>query len=251
MGSWDDLWSELDLWRDIGGGATFWWRDDDAVIVTPPLEGLLALGTRTGTPLALAVIPRDLNGTLAERLADEPAVAVLQHGWAHANHAPDDGRAEEYGPDRPMAERIDELAAGWHRLQPFARPLPVLVAPWNRMDPDLISYLPQAGLTGVSVLGPRPSAEIAPGVRCCNVHVDIMDWQGTGGFVGDAAALQQIIDHLVMRRSGACAVDEPTGLMTHHQYHDDGCWRFIETLLAETGRHPAVRWLDPERAFWP
>jgi hypothetical protein len=251
MGSWDNLFRELDLWRDIGGGATLWWRDDDAVHVTPALECLLAIAGQTGTPLALAVIPRDLNGTLAERLADEPTVAVLQHGWAHANHAPDDGRAEEYGPDRPMAARIDELAAGWSRLTAFARPLPVLVAPWNRIDADLIPHLPHAGLSGLSVLGPRPSGEIAPGVRCCNVHVDIVDWQGTGGFVGDDEALQQIIDHLVMRRTAATALDEPTGLMTHHLYHDDGCWRFIETLLAETGRHPAVRWLDPERAFWP
>jgi hypothetical protein len=44
---------------------------------------------------------------------------------------------------------------------------------------------------------------------------------------------------------------EPTGLMTHHLYHDEACWRFIGAFLSQTRSHPAVRWLDPREAFWP
>jgi hypothetical protein len=45
--------------------------------------------------------------------------------------------------------------------------------------------------------------------------------------------------------------DEPTGLMTHHLCHDEGCWWFIGTVLSETQSHPSVRWLDGREAFWP
>lgn len=250
MDDWDSLWRELDLWRAAGRTASFWWRDDDAVAVTPALERLLSIARRAATPVALAVIPRDVDGTLKARLVEAPAATVLQHGWAHANHAPDEARAEEYGPHRSIDVRIDELSAGWRRLAPFPRALPVLVAPWNRIDPDLIPHLPKAGLSALSVLGPRPSADAATDVRCCNVHVDIVDWSGTRGFVGDHAALAQIVDHLSQRRTGGADSFEPTGLMTHHLFHDEACWHFIERLLTQTRRHPAVRWLDARAAFW-
>lgn len=251
MADWTDLGAELDAWRAAGRIATLWWRDDDATRETPALAHLLNLSARHDVPVALAVIPRDADATLAPLLAGCRQAFALQHGFAHANHAPDGARQEEYGPHRPRAAMLAELARGWLRIADLPRALPVLVAPWNRMDPDLVAYLPEAGLHGVSTLGPRPGRDPAPGVRCVNVHVDIMDWHGSGGFIGDATALDQVLDHLRARRAGAVDADEPTGLMTHHGFHDDGCWGFIDRFLDVTRNHRAVRWLGSDVAFWP
>ncbi len=251
MADWNDLARELDAWRDNGKTATLWWRDDDATGATPELERLLSISVETGTPVSLAVIPENANGTLRARLAEHPGAAVLQHGWSHENHAPPDERRQEYGPHRPMDVMVAELSEGWQRLASFERALPVLVAPWNRMDAALVPALPRAGLAAVSTLGPRPAAEAAPGVRRTNVHADIVDWGGTRGFVGRRAALDQIVGHLAARRARRVEGTEPTGLMTHHLFHDEECWEFVRDVIDRTRGHPAARWLDARQAFWP
>ncbi len=251
MADWKDLAHELDAWRQAGRCATFWWRDDDATGVTPELERLLGISTQSRAPVSLAVIPRDANDGLRDRLALHPLATAVQHGWSHDNHAPADERQQEYGPHRPTAVMIAELSKGWRRMRSFERALPVLVAPWNRMDRGLLPALPDAGLAAVSTLGPRESAEPAPGVRQTNVHVDIVDWAGTRGFVGRHAALDQVVGHLADRREGRVDGEEPTGLMTHHLFHDEGCWWFVEEFLGRTGAHPAARWLTAREAFWP
>jgi hypothetical protein len=251
MAGWEDLAQELDAWHETGRTATFWWRDDDATRVTPELDRLLAIGAETCTPVALAVIPRDIDGGLSGYLAGQALVSVLQHGWSHENHAPSEARQEEHGPHRPLEVMLDELAEGWQRIREFERGLPVMVAPWNRVDASLFPALPGIGLAAVSTLGPRDAAEPAPGVRRTNVHVDIIDWDGSRGFIGEHGALDQFVRHLAARRRGEVDADEPTGLMTHHLCHDEGCWWFIGTVLNETQSHPSVRWLDGREAFWP
>lgn len=251
MADWDDLARELDTWREVGRCATFWWRDDDATGVTPQLERLLSISAETHAPVSLAVIPRDASGALRDRLAGHTDATVLQHGWSHENHAPGNERKAEYGPHRPAEVMIEELAEGWRRIAPFPRALPVLVAPWNRMDSSMLAALPRAGLGAVSTLGPRESLDAAPGVRRTNVHVDIIDWGGTRGFVGQHGALDQLVGHLADRREGRADGEEPTGLMTHHLSHDEGCWWFVGEVIRRTRAHPAARWLDAQQAFWP
>lgn len=249
MANWGDLTRELDAWHNCGMSATFWWRDDDAARVTPALERLFALSEAAQTPVALAVIPRDADDGLRDRLARQPLASVLQHGWSHVNHAPD-GRLEEFGPHRPLPVMLDELALGWRRIAGFARSFPVFVAPWNRMDPHVLSHLGAVGLRAVSTLGPRDTPEPSAGIRRTNVHVDIIDWRGTRGFVGLDRALDQVVTHLRQRRTDEADADEPTGLMTHHGFHDEACWRFIEELLRRSRAHPATRWLGAGDAFW-
>jgi hypothetical protein len=250
MANWDDITRELDAWHQGGISATFWWRDDDAARVSPALERLLALSEAAEAPVSLAVIPCDADDGLRDRLARQPLASVLQHGWRHANHAPD-GRQEEFGPHRPLPVMLHELASGWRRIAGFARCFPVFVAPWNRMDPHVLGYLSAAGLRAVSTLGPRETAELSAGIRRTNVHVDIVDWQGTRGFVGLERALDQVVTHLRQRRTGGADADEPTGLMTHHGFHDEGCWGFVAEFLRRSRAHPAARWLPAEDAFWP
>jgi hypothetical protein len=250
MADWGDLERELDVWLRDDTSATFWWRDDDAVRVTPALEKLLAISCENETPVALAVIPRDAEDALRDELARQPRATVLQHGWSHENHAPE-GRQEEFGTHRPLPTMLDELARGRHRIFDFDRALPVFVPPWNRIDPHLLPHLPGVGLTAISSLGPRGAAEPYAGVRQTNVHVDIVDWPATRGFVGEERALDQVVTHLRQRREGTVDRNEPTGLMTHHAFHDDDCWRFVEQLVRRTRSHPSVRWVDAREAFWP
>lgn len=88
MSSWDQLRAELDLWQSEEWIATMWWRDDDAVAVTSALETLLAFEQDYRVPLALAVIPADLEHDLVLRLAETLDTRVFQHGWSHTNHMP-------------------------------------------------------------------------------------------------------------------------------------------------------------------
>jgi len=251
MADWRDLDDELDAWRSDGRIASFWWRDDDAVRPTEALERLLEIAAKTETPVALAVIPRDATNSLAELVSRHPLASVLQHGWSHENHAPPSEREEEFGPHRPLPVMLGQLSTGWRRLADFPRAFPVFVAPWNRIDPHVRPYLPAAGLTGVSTLGPRKAAEPWPGIRCVNVHVDIIDWRGTRGFMGAGFVLDQVMSHLRARRVGEADASEPTGLMTHHCFHDEACWGFIEEFVSRTRAQPAVDWLSAKRAFWP
>jgi hypothetical protein len=251
MNPWTALAQELDRWSTAGRAATLWWRDDDATHASGELDRLLGISERTEAPVALAVIPRDIHDSLTRRLERCGRAWALQHGWSHANHAPGVDRQEEFGPHRPREVMLAELSEGWRRIEALPRGLPVLVAPWNRMDPKLVGDLPQAGLAAVSTLGPRPAAQPAAGVRQTNVHVDIVDWAGHRGFVGEPAALGQVVAHLSHRRPGEVVEEEPTGLMTHHLFHDEGCWWFVEELLRRSSAHPAVRWLSAQEAFWP
>ncbi len=87
MSTWDDLARELDAWAATGRVTELWWRDDDAAAPAPALERLLAAQRGGGVPLMLAVIPAKATEGLVRRLAGEPDVVVVQHGWAHLNHA--------------------------------------------------------------------------------------------------------------------------------------------------------------------
>jgi hypothetical protein len=251
MNAWALLKQEFDLWASAGLVATLWWRDDDATHASGALDRLLAISEGTQVPVALAVIPRDIHESLNQRLLRCGSAWALQHGWSHANHAPERDRQEEFGPHRPVDVMLAELGEGWRRIATLPHSLPVLVAPWNRMAPGLIGELPKAGLAAISTLGPRPGAEPAPGVQQTNVHVDIVDWCGHRGFVGEPAAVAQVVSHLQQRRKGVVDAAEPTGLMTHHLFHDEGCWWFVEEFLRRSSAHPAVRWLSAEDAFWP
>ncbi len=88
MADWTDLDNELAAWAGAGQVATLWWRDDDAKSVTPELDKLLELRKQVGAPLALAVIPAGAHDPLARRLASLAEITVLQHVYAHQNHAP-------------------------------------------------------------------------------------------------------------------------------------------------------------------
>lgn len=239
---WADLVEELDRWGEEGRVATLWWRDDDAIAATRRLDDLLRLAT--DIPLALAVIPALARPELAAAVAGRKQVAVLQHGWLHANRAAD-GKKSEYPASRPFYRVERELAAGKARLAALfgGRALPVLVPPWNRLAAELLPLLPRLGIAGLSAMF-RPDATVRPpGLAAIDVHVDLVAWKGDRGFIGEAAALGALAGHLQAARLGAGRIRPPIGILTHHLVTDAATTAFVEQLIAVTKTHPAVRWI--------
>ena len=231
-------WSELDAALDAvaGRGETvrFWWRDDDAGEGSPALDRLLEMAERQGMPLALAVVPAWLQPEAQGQIAASSAVTVLQHGYAHKNHAKKGAKSIELG-GRTAERIVKDLRKGFTTLQDAfgAGFLPVLVPPWNRIDKALHPHLKGSGFTGLSVFGERAGPEVVQGVSLVNTHVDPIDWRGTRGFLGDDAMLERLIDQLDL--------DEPIGILSHHLVMDEPCWTFLERLLAALMNHPAAR----------
>ncbi|HXH03102.1 MAG TPA: polysaccharide deacetylase family protein [Candidatus Competibacteraceae bacterium] len=249
MSTWDGLRRELDAWGESDRCATLWWRDDDAQAPSPALGRLLALHRDFAVPLALAVIPAALDPALT--LSLDPDCSVLQHGYAHTNHASSGEKKCELGAHRPLETVLAELMAGRRILERGfpERWLPVLVPPWNRLAAELPARLPGIGLHGLSSHTPRRAREPFPGLIQANTHVDPVDWRGQGGFVGTEAALAQAVLHLRRRRLGEVDGAEPTGLLSHHLVHDAATWAFLERFLAVTTAHPATCWLAPAQVF--
>ena len=253
MLKWPDLMAEFDCWEEAGKVATLWWRDDDAVAPTARLGRLLSIAS--GVPVSLAVIPADAQQELAQwlahylRSAPKASIAVLQHGWRHLNHS-GVGKKSEYPGERPRPEVAYELTAGRARLSDLfgTRAQPVLVPPWNRFDDSFLSLLARCGLTAISRARPRNGSRRAPSVIEANIHVDLVAWKGSHGFVGEEAALGGLVQHLRARRLHVCA-DEPTGILTHHLVQDDATDAFLDRLIGVSLAHPAVLWLGAGEIF--
>lgn len=245
--AWDALRDELARWDGAGRVADFWWRDDDAGQPAPALTRLLTLAQTAQVPLGLAVIPLD---AAAQLLAAPGAwVSILQHGCAHRNRAAKGEKKTEFALGEPAEQALARLAQGRALIQGPCT-LPVLVPPWNRVSsPGLLLQLGQAGYRGLSRFGPRGDASLVPGVMQVNTHVDIIDWHGTRGFVGEDAALAATVTHLQARREGRLDADEATGVLSHHAVHDEASWTFLAQLFDNTRGLPAVRWRRADALF--
>jgi hypothetical protein len=238
---WGDLTAELDLWGEAGRRATLWWRDDDAVTATPQLTDLLRLAGPV--PLALAVIPAFAGSQLAIALTDQPQIVVLQHGWQHVNRA-GNGKKSEYPPERPAAIVAAEIDAGWARLQALFGPraLPVFVPPWNRFANEFLPILAKLGIARLSGMASRPRAELPFPLAALDVHLDLVAWRDTCGFIGEAAALAVLVGLLQTNRCAADAGDRPIGILTHHLIIDPATAAFVARLISVTSTHRAAHW---------
>lgn len=254
MADWSALERELEAWSRLGETATLWWRDDDAVAATPALQRLLGLTRHSSgrfLPLALAVIPAGADDSLVRQLRGADQIAVLQHGYRHANNAAGTAKKAEFPAGRDGAVAVQELRLGWERLSGLFgdRALPVLVPPWNRIDGNLVERLPEIGIIGLSTYGRGGAFACSRNLRVVNTHVDIVNWRDDRRFLGIGACLDLLIRHLGDRREGRTDRSEATGLLTHHLVHDDGAWDFIESLVRHTARHAAVQWLNVRQLF--
>jgi hypothetical protein len=176
---------------------------------------------------------------------------VVQHGYAHANHAPLGERSAELGAHRGVPESIAELDRGRETLCGlFAhRFVPVLVPPWNRIAGDVVGALPRAQLRGLSCFGARTTREPVPGVVQANAHVDLIAWRRDRRFIGAAAAVERLAAHLRTRREGEADASEPTGILTHHLVCDDDAFAFLDACCAFLHEHPAAAWLGVDAIY--
>lgn len=248
-GAWHDLKVEIDRWRDIGRPVEFWWRDDDASTPNPALSRLYALATRSGIPLALAAVPDTSAHAAFEGLPG--SAVIIQHGTDHLNRASAGEKKTEFSALEPVDEAIARLVAARQKLESVAQGvlLPVLAPPWNRLSPVLVPHLRACGYRGFSTFGVRKVTHSSQGFNQVNTHVDIIDWKGSRAFCGVEAALGQAIRHLAARRKGEADSTEPTGWLSHHAVHDDGCWQFLESLFEATRDLPGVLWRSPSSLF--
>ena len=246
--SWSDLDRELNLWRKHAWTARFWWRDDDATADTPALQRLLGLRDQLDLPLALAVVPASLDASLVAALSRQSAVAVLQHGWTHTNHAGGHRYKSEFPVERRDDEVARELRAGRDNLcTAFGlSAMPVLVPPFNHLAPRWVPYVSQCGLRYVSI--DQDFTGLAVDTR--NVHVDVIDWQkNTARDLN--AILGRTVLALRLRRWGLVPLDTPIGIMTHHLDHDEAVWAVTHRLLSHLSGHPAVRFPPLDEIFAP
>jgi hypothetical protein len=215
----------------------FWWRDDDAETTTSALERLLEAARAHALPLALAVVPKGATAGLGEQLAREPRLAVLQHGWAHLNHAAAGEKKIELGGGRPLPDMLGELSRGSERLRTLfgEKFLPVLVPPWNRIAASVRDRRRDVGLVGLSTFGPAPAADR----HQVNTHLDILAWKPARRPLTRAEAYGRLSDEVERRIAGST---EPIGILTHHLVHEDASWDFLDALLRLLARHPAARW---------
>jgi hypothetical protein len=239
---WRDLEAALDAAARRGEMIRLWWRDDDAGRSDPALARLLELAERHSVPIALAVVPLWLDAGVQGRIAASAQTTVLQHGYAHASHAPAGQKPCELG-YRDLAAILAELRRGKEILVDAfgAAFLAVLVPPWNRLDPAVIGYLAESGFHGLSAFGRRKAAEAAPGLPQVNTHLDPIAWRGSRLFIGEAAALGCLIELL--------GPDEPIGLLSHHLDADEAGWQFLDRLLGILTKHPAARFCTASYLF--
>jgi hypothetical protein len=200
------------------------------------------------------VIPGRLHPSLAARLNQNPEVAVLQHGFAHRNQAPEGSRKSEFPDERDLDAIKGDLTAGFRKLSEAFAPqfLPVLTPPWNRIGGRTVAILQSIGFIGLTRYLPRSVSQIH-GVNLVNTHVDVIDWRGSNGpirgFLGESACLELFVGHLRARRLGAADTHEPTGVLSHHLVHDPATWRFLEKLRGFLANQAAGRLLDPSAVF--
>ena len=247
--AWHALKSELSAIKNAHEKIDIWWRDDDAVSATPALTRLLELSAKVHAPVALAVIPGQLQADLSAALA-KANCDILLHGIAHQNHAPHDQKKQELG-YQSLPALTSGLRDGVQLLQArFPRQaLRVLVPPWNRIDPELVPLLPEIGITGLSTFKWRPNPLAANGLLQVNTHCDPIAWRDGGGLRPEAELVLECVRLLQEARREPRAAREPLGLLTHHLVHDAAIWAFLERLFHVLATSGAVNFVSARTIF--
>ena len=248
---WPDLQLELDRWAAAGKTASFWWRDDDVVEETPQLHRLDALSREMNIPVAVAVIPAQLQKSLPRYLGSRNNFVALQHGYSHINYAAAEAKKIELGGNRSTDEVQADLSLGRQQLDKVLGEqfIPVLVPPWNRIESRLYPALSQLGFCGFSAIWARKAVYLADRVLQVNTHLDPVNWRHNRDFIGDTNALEQLLTQLSSSRLTGDDMTEPTGILTHHLMQTEEVWSFCRTLFEMLNRHPAVQWLSA-RNIW-
>ncbi|KIC12587.1 polysaccharide deacetylase [Leisingera sp. ANG-M1] len=246
---WSELDRELAHWQEAGMTLPLWWRDDDAMSHSTELERLATLAAELDLPVHLAVIPQGVTPDLSRFVADHPLLIPVVHGWAHQNHAPAGEKKAEFGAHRPLEELLDDAERAFSALkETFGASLrPMFVPPWNRISPEMLTWLAGAGYTAVSTFTPRKAAKPASGLLRVNTHLDPIDWKGSRSLLAPEQLIAQVARQMRDRRLGEADNTEPYGLLTHHLVHDEAIWAFTAALARRLLDGPGEAWIYDER----
>jgi len=249
----NNLFTELDAWKRAGMTAALWWRDDDAAEPCIELDRLIRLSNEYGIPCGLAAVPTRAGEPLRKTISDAPHIWILQHGYAHKNHAPSGNGAWELGLHRPKSAVLEDLRNGMLKFtQLFKnRFVPVVVPPWNKIDSELLAYLPVMGFRGIST-SYKKQRPVPPGdLRVADAHCDVLKWKKKEArFAGAEHCINDLVEHLKDKRTGLVDDSEPTCVLTHHLEMNADAWIFMEMLFSMTSAHTAVQWMSPAD-IWP
>ncbi|CAE6853530.1 hypothetical protein R69658_07280 [Paraburkholderia aspalathi] len=206
---------ELYVWSRMRRRPCFWWRDDDAYHDSLALQSLRKLLETQF--LFLAVIPGLLSVDLVRMIEPGAPVRVLQHGWAHTNHAASGENPSEFPPHRPLGAIERELRAGQAILSGafpgiFHR---VFVPPWHRCANWILRDAVRLGFEGISLQSPLfPLLKRGyPGET--NIDIDLCDWTCNGAFIGTERLAVLLVRALKLRRDWQ-QQDTPVGILSHH-----------------------------------
>ncbi|MBR71921.1 MAG: hypothetical protein CMM30_03140 [Rhodospirillaceae bacterium] len=249
--SWDDLIYEINSNIDIGLPVEFWWRNDGVYSKSNDLRQLSSLASNEGVPVAISVIPEKMRDDIVFHIKNFDNHFVIQHGYAHKNHAHISEQKNELSLNRPIKDSLKDLSIGFRNLSSEfeCKFLPILVPPWNRLSTQIIPHLNSLGLMGLSCLGGRNFPNPVSNIFQTNTHIDLIDWKGTNRFIGTGAAIAFACKHLSDKRNGKADPFEPTGLLTHHMRMDFSSWAFIGTFIRKTKTISDVQWPSIQDIF--
>ncbi len=234
MSSWQALDDEVARWRDAGRDVELWWRDDDATDTGAALDRLLALAARdrgaAGTRRRARRVPRR---HWPSGWPPSPAIDVLQHGYAHANHALPPDKKSELGPHRPAMLVLGELGTGrmaLERLFATARSAGAGAAlePHRARRSFRLCRRSASAACRPSPPGAAPSRFEACG-RSTRTSTS-----STGKTGATLSAMMPHVAALVEAlRQSRSATSEPVGVLSHHLAMDEGAWDFLRSILGK------------------
>lgn len=227
------------------GPVCFWWRDDDAGRPSPRLDVLLALAHELEVPLTIAAVPAWIEVDVAQQILNCPHAWVVQHGWAHLDHAREGERKIELGGAADLARMTARLSEGREKLRILfgAKFLDVLVPPWNRIAPALTANLGQLGYYGLSTWKGTDPGPVPVMVRRRDAEIDPIVWRGGPRFGGHGRIIEQVKEGLASKHR------RPIGLMSHHLAFDDELFQVWRQLLLLLRDHRNSRLVAPEAVF--
>jgi|CXWL01.1.fsa_nt_gi predicted glycosyltransferase len=202
-------------------------RDDDAGLANARLFTLLDLFERSSVPIDIAIIPKAVTETFADKLrlrikTRTDLFAIHQHGYLHVDHETD-GCKCEFGSSRTYAQQLFDITDGGRILKDFFGELlqPIFTPPWNRCSNETAEALVQAGF---QVLSRESKADPLNLSGLTEVPVSI-DWFAkrkgvylTREQVGESIAVEILASNRV-------------GIMLHHAVMNDADFDDLRDLL--------------------
>jgi hypothetical protein len=234
--------------RDAGLPAEFWWRDDDLVGKNEKFRRLGLLSQATGIVPLVSVIPAGADRELGDLPVQFPQIVFCQHGYSHQNHEQAGAPKSEFGTARGAAAVRADIVAGREKMDAiFGRThAAVFVPPWNRFPPEYSAILAEERFSGFSGYRGEASLEGHGALRCVDVDIDVLNWEGRPSVLDPATIVARLTDIL---GSGEPTRARPIGILTHHRVIEPPFWSSIEAVFTLIAATPGAQWCNPRRLF--